>query len=130
MRSIYNFVFIIFFIFLSFKVFADQNDPRLNHLFEKLNKTDDQDEINDLISNIWDIWYQVDDPKVIEYFEKGIQAMNIRNYPLAIRFFNNLIYIIIKNVLIKTTVNFINKPINTKPSTIINTKHHTVRERL
>ena len=42
MRSIYNFVFIIFFIFLSFKVFADQNDPRLNHLFEKLNKTDDQ----------------------------------------------------------------------------------------
>ncbi|MBI29508.1 MAG: hypothetical protein CMI95_06455, partial [Pelagibacteraceae bacterium] len=31
------------------------------------------------------------DPKVIEYFEKGIQAMQLKNYPLAIRFFNNLI---------------------------------------
>ena len=70
---------------------ADQNDPRLNNLFEKLNETENQDEIRDLISDIWNIWYEVDDPKVIEYFEKGIQAMNLRNYPLAIRFFNNLI---------------------------------------
>ena len=70
---------------------ADQNDPRLNNLFKKLNETENQDEIRDLISDIWNIWYEVDDPKVIEYFEKGIQAMNLRNYPLAIRFFNNLI---------------------------------------
>ena len=70
---------------------ADQNDPRLNNLFEKLYETENQQEIRSLISDIWNIWYEVDDPKVIEYFEKGIQAMNIRNYPLAIRFFNNLI---------------------------------------
>ena len=70
---------------------ADQNDPRLNNLFKKLNETENQDEIRDLISDIWNIWYEVYDPKVIEYFEKGIQAMNLRNYPLAIRFFNNLI---------------------------------------
>ena len=70
---------------------ADQNDPRLNNLFKKLNETENQGEIRDLISDIWNIWYEVDDPKVIEYFEKGIQAMNLRNYPLAIRFFNNLI---------------------------------------
>ena len=70
---------------------ADQNDPRLNNLFKKLNKTENQQEISDIIKDIWDIWYEVDDPKVIEYFEKGIQAMRIRNYPLAVRFFNNLI---------------------------------------
>ena len=78
-------------LFASKIALADQNDPRLNNLFKKLNQTENQDEIRDLISDIWNIWYEVDDPKVIEYFEKGIQAMNLRNYPLAIRFFNNLI---------------------------------------
>ena len=78
-------------LFASKIALADQNDPRLNNLFKKLNETENQDEIRDLISDIWNIWYEVDDPKVIEYFEKGIQAMNLRNYPLAIIFFNNLI---------------------------------------
>ena len=78
-------------LFSSKIALADQNDPRLNNLFKKLNETENQDEIRNLISDIWNIWYEVDDPKVIEYFEKGIQAMNLRNYPLAIRFFNNLI---------------------------------------
>ena len=90
MKIIYNFI-TIFILMISFNALSDQNDPRLNNLFKKLNKTDDQKEISDLIKDIWDIWYQVDDPKVIEYFEKGIQAMRIRNYPLAIRFFNYLI---------------------------------------
>lgn len=80
----------LLFLFIT-SVKADQNDPRLNNLFEKLNKTENQEQISDIIKDIWDIWYEVDDPKVIEYFEKGIQAMRIRNYPLAVRFFNNLI---------------------------------------
>ena len=85
------FILSLSFLFFSNVVIADQNDPRLNNLFKKLNETKNQDEIRNLISDIWNIWYEVDDPKVIEYFEKGIQAMNLRNYPLAIRFFNNLI---------------------------------------
>ena len=91
-RTMFRVISIITFLFLSItSVKADQNDPRLNNLFKKLNKTENQEEISDIIKNIWDIWYEVDDPKVIEYFEKGIQAMRIRNYPLAVRFFNNLI---------------------------------------
>ena len=92
MRVIFKILIVsISLLFASNIALADQNDPRLNNLFKKLNETENQDEIRDLISDIWNIWYEVDDPKVIEYFEKGIQAMNIRNYPLAIRFFNNLI---------------------------------------
>ena len=92
MRVIFKILIVsISFLFASKIALADQNDPRLNNLFKKLNETENQDEIRDLISDIWNIWYEVDDPKVIEYFEKGIQAMNLRNYPLAIRFFNNLI---------------------------------------
>ena len=92
MRTIFKILIVsISLLFASKIALADQNDPRLNNLFKKLNETENQDEIRDLISDIWNIWYEVDDPKVIEYFEKGIQAMNLRNYPLAIRFFNNLI---------------------------------------
>ena len=91
-RVMFRVISIIIFLLLSItSVKADQNDPRLNNLFKKLNKTENQQEISDIIKDIWDIWYEVDDPKVIEYFEKGIQAMRIRNYPLAVRFFNNLI---------------------------------------
>ena len=95
MRVIFKILIVsISLLFASKIALADQNDPRLNNLFKKLNETENQDEIRDLISDIWNIWYEVDDPKVIEYFEKGIQAMNIRNYPLAIRFFNlSLIHI-------------------------------------
>ena len=92
MRVIFKILIVsISLLFASKIALADQNDPRLNNLFKKLNETENQDEIRDLISDIWNIWYEVDDPKVIEYFEKGIQAMNLRNYPLAIKFFNNLI---------------------------------------
>ena len=92
MRVIFKILIVSISLLFANKIaLADQNDPRLNNLFKKLNETEDQDEIRDLISDIWNIWYEVDDPKVIEYFEKGIQAMNLRNYPLAIRFFNNLI---------------------------------------
>ena len=92
MRVIFKILIVIISLLFASKIaLADQNDPRLNNLFKKLNETENQDEIRDLISDIWNIWYEVDDPKVIEYFEKGIQAMNLRNYPLAIRFFNNLI---------------------------------------
>ncbi len=92
MRVIFKILIVsISLLFASKIALADQNDPRLNNLFKKLNETENQDEIRNLISDIWNIWYEVDDPKVIEYFEKGIQAMNLRNYPLAIRFFNNLI---------------------------------------
>ena len=90
LRAMFKFFSIMIFLFTT-KVYADQNDPRLNNLFKQLNETKNQEEISDLIKNIWNIWYEVEDPKVIEYFEKGIQAMRIRNYPLAIRFFNNLI---------------------------------------
>ena len=92
LKAMYKILSIAIFLFItSTAVSADQNDPRLNNLFKKLNETENQKEISDLIKDIWNIWYEVDDPKVIEYFEKGIQAMRIRNYPLAIRFFNNLI---------------------------------------
>ena len=90
-KTLSSIILIIFLSLFNFAIFADQNDPRLDNLFKELNTANDQENINELISNIWNIWHHADDPKVIEYFEKGIQAMKLKNYPLAIRFFNNLI---------------------------------------
>ena len=90
-KTLSSLILIIFLSLFNSTLFADQNDFRLDNLFKELNSANDQENIKDLISDIWKIWYHADDPKVIEYFEKGIQAMELKNYPLAIRFFNNLI---------------------------------------
>tara|TARA_B100001250_G_scaffold233971_1_gene200866 strand:+ start:586 stop:1140 length:555 start_codon:yes stop_codon:yes gene_type:complete len=90
-KTLSSLILIIFLSLFNFAIFADQNDSRLDNLFKELKTANDQENINELISNIWNIWHHADDPKVIEYFEKGIQAMKLKNYPLAIRFFNNLI---------------------------------------
>ena len=46
----------LLFLFIT-SVKADQNDPRLNNLFEKLNKTENQEQISDIIKDIWDIHF-------------------------------------------------------------------------
>jgi len=86
-----------FFIFLSFltilpiELYADQNDKRLNYLFDKLTITEDQQEINKLINKIWKIWYEIDDPKITRDFETGVQMMNLGFYSRAIDYFNKVI---------------------------------------
>ena len=90
-KTFSSLILIIFLSLFNFTTSADQNDSRLDNLFKELKRANDQENIKELISDIWNIWYQADDLKVIEYFEKGIQAMQLKNYPLAIRFFNNLI---------------------------------------
>ena len=50
LRTMYKFLsIIIILLFLTKTVSADQNDPRLNNLFKKLNETENQQEISNLI---------------------------------------------------------------------------------
>mgnify|MGYP001436039447 CR=1 FL=1 len=53
MRPTFKIFTLLVFLFLQTKLaFADQNDPRLNNLFKKLNETENQQEISNLISDI------------------------------------------------------------------------------
>ena len=70
-------ILFLFFIFLSAKSFADQNDKRLNRLFDKLIVTEDQLEIEKLTQEIWKIWHEIDDPRMTRAFETGVQMMNL-----------------------------------------------------
>ena len=81
----------IFLFFLSTQLFADQNDKRLNPLFEKLVVTEDQSEIEKLTQQIWKIWHEIDDPKMARAFETGVQMMNLGFYSRAIDYFDKVI---------------------------------------
>ena len=65
----------VFFIIIPFQVLADQNDKRLNYLFDKLVIEEDEQVINKITNQIWKIWHEIDDPKITRAFETGIQMM-------------------------------------------------------
>ena len=82
---------LFFLIFLSNHSIADQNDKRLNYLFDKLFVTEDQSEIEKLTNQIWKIWHEIDDPKMTRAFETGVQMMNLGFHSRAIDYFDRVI---------------------------------------
>ena len=84
-------ILLLFFIFLSSQSFADQNDKRLNRLFDKLIVTEDQLEIEKLTQEIWKIWHEIDDPRMTRAFETGVQMMNLGFHSRAIDYFDKVI---------------------------------------
>ena len=88
----YRFIILIFILTVSLKLHADQNDQRLNYLFDKLAITKDQQEIETLTNQIWKIWHEIDDPKMTRAFETGVQMMNLGFHSRAIDYFDKVIF--------------------------------------
>ena len=89
---LYRFIILILILTISLKVYADQNDQRLNYLFDKLAITKDQQEIEALTNQIWRIWHEIDDPKITRAFETGVQMMNLGFHSRAIDYFDKVIF--------------------------------------
>lgn len=85
------FLYLFFFTFITAQLLADQNDKRLNILFDKLIVTENQQEIRKLTNQIWNIWNEIDDPKITRAFETGVQMMNLGYLPRAIDYFNEVL---------------------------------------
>ena len=66
---------LIVFLLFAFSLKADQNDSRLDHLFNLLLEADSEIAINRITSNIWDIWYETNDPKIEADFYRGMESM-------------------------------------------------------
>ncbi len=81
----------IFFIILPLQLLADQNDKRLNYLFEKLIIAENDNEINKITNQIWKIWYEIDDPKITRLFETGVQMISLGFYKRSIDYFDKVI---------------------------------------
>ena len=89
---LYRFIILIFILTVSLKIYADQNDQRLDYLFDKLAITKDQQEIETLTNQIWRIWHEIDDPKITRAFETGVQMMNLGFHSRAIDYFDKVIF--------------------------------------
>ena len=69
---------------------ADQNDPRLNDLFEQLRSSPDPEASHHIESMIWAVWLSHDDPAIEQLLQQGISAMNQGDYPAAVELFSEI----------------------------------------
>lgn len=70
---------------------ADQNDPRLDEMFARLQKTDSRLEAQTLEQNIWAIWFTSSDAEVNRLMDQGSAAMERRDMRTAIGAFTKII---------------------------------------
>jgi len=82
---------LIVFLFFAHSLKADQNDARLEDLFEILSKTESDVQINEVTSNIWDIWYETNDPSIEADFYRGLESMSTGDLMMAVAFFTRVI---------------------------------------
>ena len=74
-----------------FSVNADQNDERLEGLFEILSKTESDIQINKVTSSIWDIWHETNDSSIDADFYRGLESMRTGDLLMAVAFFTRVI---------------------------------------
>jgi tetratricopeptide (TPR) repeat protein len=70
---------------------ADQDDPRLDRLFERLQHTPDPAEARGLEQRIWQVWLEAEDAAVNRLMERGIAALRQQQYPTALQAFDRLV---------------------------------------
>jgi len=70
---------------------ADQTDPRLDGLFDKLAEAETHAEGDRLAERIWSIWYEHDDETVDEVMTRGQRAMANRQLAAALAAFDQAV---------------------------------------
>lgn len=70
---------------------ADQNDPALDALFERLHAVEERAEGDRIINRIWVLWRQIDDPDLAGAMEQGIVALRSDRHKAAERRFTTVI---------------------------------------
>lgn len=82
----------IFLIFLMVSISqADQNDPKLEILFNDLSQTQSEMKAQPILLEIWSIWSVAIDTKTQEKFDAGNQLMSKRQYNESILMFSDAI---------------------------------------
>ena len=82
---------LIVFLLFSCSLKADQNDARLEDLFEILSTTESDVQINEVTSSIWDIWHETNDPSIEADFYRGLESMRTGDLLMAVAFFTRVI---------------------------------------
>jgi tetratricopeptide (TPR) repeat protein len=70
---------------------ADQDDPRLERLFDSLQTTSSDINAQGLTNAIWIVWLEHEDPRVVERMQSGMAALQDENYYLALAIYDDLV---------------------------------------
>ena len=70
---------------------ADQNDVRLDPLFDRLKATDSDEEAVQIVRRIWGLWGQAPDRTTSRLFDAGESALQHGDYDSALNAFNLVI---------------------------------------
>lgn len=70
---------------------ADQDDPGLDALFDRLNAVEERAEGERVTNRIWRLWRQIDDPELAAAMEQGIVALRSDRHAAAERHFSAVI---------------------------------------
>jgi len=70
---------------------ADQDDPRLDRLFEQLYHAPDPVVARAVERAIWEIWLASEDDVINAMMGEGVAAMQRRDYPAALRSFDSMV---------------------------------------
>jgi tetratricopeptide (TPR) repeat protein len=70
---------------------ADQDDPRLDGLFHRLQHTPDPAEAHALEQRIWGLWLESDDAAVHRLMQQGILALQGQHYATALQAFDRMV---------------------------------------
>jgi len=71
--------------------YADQTNPELDTLFSRLLDTLDESEAALITRQIWQNWYENDNPEVNELMARGEASMRHGNYSDAVKYFSGII---------------------------------------
>lgn len=88
MRRVALAVVALFALWTASPAVADQNDPRLGDLFERLKSTEQPQEAQLIEFVIWQIWSEANDPATDTLMGLGLQAMQAGNLTGALELFD------------------------------------------
>lgn len=78
-------------LLLALTALADQNDPRLDNLFERLQTATDSAERQTVEELIWIIWSDSGQARINDLLEQGVSAMNARQLDEALALFDQVV---------------------------------------
>lgn len=70
---------------------ADQEDPRLDGLFEELREANDPINARGTENAIWQLWIETDDPGAAKAMAAGIAALDARDFEGALAIYDGLV---------------------------------------
>ena len=70
---------------------ADQDDPRLDGLFERLQTTSNPAAARALEQRIWRLWLEANDAGLNRLMQQGIVAMSDQRYATALQTFDRMV---------------------------------------